>query len=142
MRRIYGDALMYYLISLGEYYSITSGRGVRQTDHILDSHINVWHHHMVRFRWTHPGIVLHVNSVPTKIDIAIHLRSSRLSRILISIVSCRIILNIRKYGNGYQAFDTNVQGATDMGEIVGPISRLHFEHTRRSSGLRTELGLS
>lgn len=58
-----------------------------------------------------------------------------------SIISCRVILNIRQYGVGHQSSDTDIPGAADTGEVARPTSGLRFEHTGRSSGLDTELGL-
>lgn len=60
-------------------------------------------------------------------------KSFRFSRILSSIVSCRIILNIRKYGNKPLISNTNViDGITGM----EPTSGLHFA-THRDLGRDT-----
>ena len=55
-------------------------------------------------------------------------------------VSCKIILNIRKYGN-VELSDTNDNGAGGTRGTVAPISGLRFEHGGQSTDIDTDLGL-
>ncbi|KAF9444860.1 hypothetical protein P691DRAFT_735880 [Macrolepiota fuliginosa MF-IS2] len=107
MKRIYSDALVYYLISL-----VISALG-----------IIVW------FSSTGP----------------IRDLSSPVSRFLISIVSCRIILHIRKYGHeGLRVLnDSGAFGTINMvaGETVQSISGIEFAGPGQRRRVDTEIGL-
>lgn len=79
------------------------------------------------------------NNIPTRGAILlILLKICRVPRFLISIVSCRIILHIRKYGHEERrASDMN--SAIDMGETLEALSRLHFRSPGRTLGVDSDL---
>lgn len=135
MRKIYGDALVYYSLTIGTPCCVAL-RGDKVND-VFHSYICIRHRRLVYFTWSHPRTGRHVSLTEyLRSQPLISPNCSRVPRTLISMVSCKIILNIRKYGNGHHGSN----GAT-TGEIGGPLSGLRFEHSNQTSNIDTDLGL-
>ncbi len=139
MRKIYGDASIYYLISLGK----PNFAGCDDLLWVIELYTRQSFQYRASFSGLHQMVPFATSLLCTSsffVNETGHLKSPRVPRILISIISCKVILNIRQYGNGRQDSDMNNAGTISAGEPSRPISSIRFD-SGQNSGLDTILGL-